>query len=558
MTSIPHTLSSAGVNGDTGERWRSLHVAGLDTPARLERLLVDTVQAWARQAREAGALDGWFFERRGAGACLRLRDVTEATIDDLRGTISTAVDGAAQFGEHGHADDADRYGGPDGVAVCLRHLEETTPSILATIDATRSPLKRHRAVVALLLASVRATGADWRGSVQWLRDHAYSVADAGAHTELVAARFNAESAYLRDEAEWLRHYDDARAAMAEPNTVADRWHRLHARTWAALVELAEAGRLTRSAGEVYRSLVRGAHARLGLRPEDEVYVAWLASMPLVSGGPRRPYHADGADAVDRLMHEQSKYFSQRVEDQRADLMGSTPIGRQDLGPTLERVALPRPTGADRSRPPLEDVLLARRSGYGRYTGPLTLDELGTLLYYSAAETTAKTMPGTDVTFMVRTYPSGGTRYPLRLVLYCHDIAGLRRGMYVYDPQAHALDLLHTREVLADLMPASPMLDPRVVAPPKAGGNIDASECPLWIFTVADLTFQRLHYGLRSYRLVMQESGHLAQNLSLVATWLGKASVGLGGFVDDLVNQVVNVDGVNSAVVYLHVVGVVGS
>ncbi|MFD0430962.1 SagB family peptide dehydrogenase [Streptomyces zhihengii] len=166
------------------------------------------------------------------------------------------------------------------------------------------------------------------------------------------------------------------------------------------------------------------------------------------------------------------------------------------------------------------------------------------------------MPGADASYPVRPYPSGGTRYPLRVLLHCHDVEGLGRGTYLYDPEGHALELIGDEDIRAELMRMAPATDPSVVFPPKAGGNLHVDDCPLWVFTVADLTFQRLHYGLRSYRLVLQESGHLAQNLALVATWLGKSSVGIGGFYDDTVNAALGLDGVDSSVVYVHLVGAV--
>lgn len=99
----------------------------------------------------------------------------------------------------------------------------------------------------------------------------------------------------------------------------------------------------------------------------------------------------------------------------------------------------------------------------------------------------------------------------------------------------------------------PATDPRLPAT-KAGGKIDAAGCPLWLFLVADLTYQRLHYGMRSYRLVLLEGGHLAQNLSLVSTGLGLSSVGLCGFYDDALHGALGLDGVNSAVLYTYLFG----
>lgn len=133
------------------------------------------------------------------------------------------------------------------------------------------------------------------------------------------------------------------------------------------------------------------------------------------------------------------------------------------------------------------------------------------------------------------------------------MAGVPRGLYLHDPDAHALLPLDARDLAGELIPAVPAIDPRLPAT-KAGGKIDAAGCPLWLFLVADLTYQRLHYGLRSHRLVLLEGGHVAQNLSLVATGLGLSSVGLCGFYDDALHAALGLDGVNSAVLYSYLVG----
>lgn len=524
--------------------WRSVDVSAED----VERLLLGAVHPWVTGAR---TVESWFVDRDGAWLSLRLRGAGDGDVADLRELIESAGHGTVAA-ERAYLPDTARCGGRHGVAVCEEHFAASSEIAVRVIGETPSPAKRLRAAGRLLLASAWATGSAWNGHVAWLRGHACSLAGI---SDVARARGGAEAAYLRNEAEWLRHVDQVRADVAVPGTIAGSWYDLQCGTWSRLAALERAGRLDTPAETVFRWLVRMTNARLGVTPEDEAGVAWLSSLPLVAPGPREPYFADDRASVDRQTHEQSKYVFLRLPDQAPDLAGATEEGRQELGPPLTTVPLPRPAGPHPSRPPLEEVLLARRSAYGRYRGPFTLDELGTLLYYAAAETAEKTMPGTDVTFGVRTYPSGGSRYPLRLLVYCHDVDDVPRGLYLYDPVNHALEQLVDRDISADLMRISVATDPDVAKPPKAGGGLGLAGCPLWIFTVADLTYQRTHYGLRSYRLVLQESGHLAQNLALVATWLGKASVGLGGFFDDVANQALGLDGVDSAVVYVHPVGV---
>ncbi|OEJ27983.1 hypothetical protein AR457_29440 [Streptomyces agglomeratus] len=558
MTTMFRTGGTEGT-GDGKSVWRSLEVPLERDADRAERLLLTVVGPWAAAATAGGAVESWYWERTGPdGARLRVHVLgDDGSVTALREAIASGgPDGAAleeAVAETPCAPDTDRFGGAEGFAVCAEQFAAGGRLAIETIRATPSREKRLRAAAALTLASASATGADWGGAVQWLRGHASSLA---GEADVADARGRAEEDHFRNEAEWQHRHDRTRAEISAPGTTVGDWYRRQCETWAALTARHEAGRLDASPRTVFRALTRLMHQQLGLDAHDQAYVAWLVSMDLVSEGRRDPFFADSPAAADRRTHEYGKYFGARLMDQRPDMPGATCEGRQELPPVLARVELARPQAPGPDAPRFEEVLLARRSAYGYYGGPVTLDELSTLLYFSAGVTAEKTMPGADVSYPVRPYPSGGTRYPLRTLLYCHDVAGLARGTYLYDPAGHALDQLSARDICAELMRMAPATDPRVVFPPKAGGNLHVDDCPLWIFTVADLTFQRLHYGLRSYRLVLQESGHLAQNLALVATWLGKSSVGLGGFYDDTVNETLALDGVNSSVVYVHLVGVV--
>ncbi|MFJ7246793.1 SagB family peptide dehydrogenase [Kitasatospora sp. NPDC098652] len=282
--------------------------------------------------------------------------------------------------------------------------------------------------------------------------------------------------------------------------------------------------------------------------------AAVGLLSAAAAGPREPYFADGPAAPDRRYHEESNFVEARMTDQRPGSSRDAPGARAEFGPVLATVPLPDPglAGPAGTAASFTEVLLARRTGYGRYRGPFGLAELSALLHH-AAGITAVRRPGPDTVQQVRAYPSGGARYPLQLLLYCHGIEGLERGLYRYEPQAHTLEQLDTADLSGRLRRCAPATDPDE----PGGGAIDAEHCPLWVFTVGDLSYQRSQYGLRSYRLVLQESGHLAQNLALVATWLGKTSIGLAGYFDEAVNHLIGVDGVNSAVLYLHLFGAAG-
>ncbi|MFC8449565.1 SagB family peptide dehydrogenase [Kitasatospora sp. NPDC057223] len=533
----------------TQPSWRALRVsAGADAADALEGILLDVVQPWAAQALAQGSIDAWALERPPAALLLGLRAPAGEEPDKALEELGTLVAQALAGRPGGQAAPC---AWPATAEPAAGHLAASTAVTVPLVGATRSRPKRLQAATGLLLAAARATGADRIGCAHWLRTYAGTLTTPA---ETTAARDAAEAEFHRNEAEWLRRYDRTAEEIASPAAGLGDWHRRLAGLWTGLGHPHAAGpHASQDRQQAFRELAAATCRQLGLSPAEQAQAAWLLSLAVL-GGPREPFFADGPAAPDRRFHEDSKYIGSRLPDQRPDLVQSETAGRWQPVRGQDVVALPQPVAPGPQAPAFADVLLARRSGYGSYRGPVTLAELSTLLHYSAAVTTEKRM-GPGLSYAVRPYPSGGTRYPLQLLLYCHDVTGLARGTYRYDPHAHALQLLSDADISADLQRSAPATDPRVTTPPKAGGNIDAADCPLWVFTVADLTYQRLHYGLRSYRLVLQETGHLAQNLALVATWLGKSTVGLSGYYDDAVNQLLGVDGVDSAVLYLHVVGV---
>jgi SagB-type dehydrogenase family enzyme len=65
---------------------------------------------------------------------------------------------------------------------------------------------------------------------------------------------------------------------------------------------------------------------------------------------------------------------------------------------------------------------------------------------------------------------------------------------------------------------------------------------------------RWKYHERTYRYVLMEAGHLAQNLYLGATALGLGVCAVGAFLDEALNDLLLLDGQEEAALYLIAVG----
>ncbi len=155
---------------------------------------------------------------------------------------------------------------------------------------------------------------------------------------------------------------------------------------------------------------------------------------------------------------------------------------------------------------LEEAL-ARRRSVRAYSGePLTLEEIGQLLW--AAQ-------GTTDERGYRTAPSAGALYPLELY------AATDSGLYHYLPRGHEAEKRRIEGWRVPLCQAALSQD---------------AVCQASAVFVVTAVYERTEakYGQRAERYVWLEAGHAAQNLLLQAVALDLGAVPIGAFYDDQV------------------------
>ncbi len=176
------------------------------------------------------------------------------------------------------------------------------------------------------------------------------------------------------------------------------------------------------------------------------------------------------------------------------------------------IALPQP---DRQGGlPLHAALEARRSIRDYGDEPLTLEEVGQLLW--AAQ-------GLNDPRGYRTAPSAGALYPLELYLVAGNVAGLAPGVYHYDPRAHALTPLAEGDLRSALARAS-----------LGQSCVERGAATLVFAAEFERTTGR--YGQRGQQYVYIEVGHAAQNVYLQAAGLGLGTVAVGAFEPESIGQ----------------------
>lgn len=204
-------------------------------------------------------------------------------------------------------------------------------------------------------------------------------------------------------------------------------------------------------------------------------------------------------------------------------------------PEARGVRLPRPT--ERFGPSLPEVVARRRSVREYARRPMSLDELSSLLAYSAGITDVR-----DPTLAFRAVPSSGALYPIELYLVIFDVTGLVPGVYHYGVERHELVLLSSGDFRREVFQAA------------------LAQEMIWsasLVMVMTALFARVQWKYldRSYRYALLEAGHLGQNVYLAATALGLGPCGIGAFFDDDLNRLLGVDGYDEATVYVMAVGI---
>jgi SagB-type dehydrogenase family enzyme len=251
-------------------------------------------------------------------------------------------------------------------------------------------------------------------------------------------------------------------------------------------------------------------------------------------------------SVSELYHENSK-------QQRYDTEFGRRIAAVNSDPYLHRVitqaykvyaGVPRielPQVHPQDGPSFEQVAARRRSVREFGGEPLSLEETARLLHYSSGITGYLPPSDGGVVQPVRAAPSGGALFPVEVYPVVRAVEGLQPGIYHYAVAQQGLELLREGDFSAALSQAT--------AYPE-------------IFEKASLTLAltilfgrtKFKYGERGYRFALLEAGHIAQNMLLSAEALELGATAVGGFIDDEVNALLDVDGVDESTIYLIAVG----
>jgi SagB-type dehydrogenase family enzyme len=157
----------------------------------------------------------------------------------------------------------------------------------------------------------------------------------------------------------------------------------------------------------------------------------------------------------------------------------------------------------------------------------SLETVSHLLHYSAGITRRIHYPGWgELAF--RAAACTGALYHIELYVVCGDLPGLDAGVYHYDPQAEALELLRSGDHRGTLVDASGE-EPAVAHAPA-------------VLVYTDVPWRNaLKYQAREYRHAFWDSGTMVANTLALATAAGLPARVVAGFADRAVNRLLGLD-----------------
>lgn len=197
-----------------------------------------------------------------------------------------------------------------------------------------------------------------------------------------------------------------------------------------------------------------------------------------------------------------------------------------------------PAGAFAGRMDLTQALAGRKSHRAWRDEPVSLDELGFLLW---AVQGVRRKGGAASVF--RTVPSAGCRHALETYIAARDCTGLEPGLYRYLPLDHALVL--EREAGPDFavhLHEAVLMQTFVVRAPLT-----------FIWTTIPYRME-WRYMEAAHRVTALDAGHACQNLYLAAQAAGCGTCAVAAFHQRAMDEFLGVDGEDEFALYLAPVG----
>ena len=168
---------------------------------------------------------------------------------------------------------------------------------------------------------------------------------------------------------------------------------------------------------------------------------------------------------------------------------------------------------------------------------LTLEEISFLLW-----ATQGIRQRLDAGHARRTVPSAGARHALESYLCVLNIEGLDKGFYRYLPLEHQLLVEYKDEGAAQKISRAAFQQNWIV-----------SAAAIFIWSAIPYRME-WRYDLAAHKVILLDAGHVCQNLYLACEVANSGTCAIAAYDQELMDQLLKIDGKDEFVVYLAAVG----
>lgn len=231
---------------------------------------------------------------------------------------------------------------------------------------------------------------------------------------------------------------------------------------------------------------------------------------------------------------------QRIDFSQTDQSRGLPVPpiEKPFDPRGRRIDLPeRGAWTDIAGSGLLSAIDRRQSRRQFTADPLKLEELSFLLW--ATQGIRQVLPSGSAR---RTVPSAGCRHALETYLCVFKVTGLEPGLYRYLPVEHQLlleygdDQLHHR-----------------IVPAALGQSFTGQAAAVFIWTAIPYRME-WRYDIAAHKVILLDAGHVCQNLYLACQAIGAGTCAIAAYHQELIDELVGVDGRDEFAIYLAPVG----
>lgn len=191
---------------------------------------------------------------------------------------------------------------------------------------------------------------------------------------------------------------------------------------------------------------------------------------------------------------------------------------------------------------LKEALMLRRTSWDFQKAVLTDAELEKYIAYSFGINNKEQN--------LKTYPSGGRLYPVEVYLIpTRKLVGKNRifkGDYCLKYNVHTRNL--EKQSYSDVDKVDTLISATDI------GSFSFDEAQFLVCLVGNPEVMKKKYHSLTYRLMHDECGHIGQNMMLVAGMMDLSVVPLGGFFEERIRKLLDIEATSKRVLYVLAVG----